>query len=151
MPSVEELAADAAAEAPDASQGMTVLVEKMVELKAQLDAMETHRKAVQKEYDDLRKRLLPQVLGDQGLTSVKTPLGTLSVRYRSHATVPKDRQQECRDWCRANDCADLLTLEPTTAQWLVNSLITEGEPIPDFIRVFNEATAVLTRTGAAKA
>lgn len=150
MPSLEELAADAAAEAPDASRGTTVLVEKMVELKEQLDAIETHQKEVQREYDTLRKRILPQVMADQGWTSVKTSFGTLSMRTKTYASVPKDQREAFWTWCIANGFA-VLAVEASAVLGIYNALVERGESVPDCIRTYHEEVAVLTRTGAAKA
>lgn len=148
MPTPEQLAADAEEfipADPPATLGMTVLVERLVELKAQLDAIEMHRKEVQSDYDDLRKRYLPQVLSDKGLTSVRTPLGLLSLRYKTRASVPASRRDECRAWLLANDYGHLLTLEPAAALTLYNAFVADGEPYPDFIQTYHEGVAVLTR------
>lgn len=150
MPTPEELAADAAAEVPEATLGLTVLVEKLAELKAQSDAAEAHAKSVKAEYDALRKKTLPQVMGDQGLSSVKTPLGTLSVRIRTYASVPANRREDARKWLIESDYAHMLTLEPAAALTLANAFIADGDPVPDFIRTYHEEVAVLTRKGVAK-
>src|SRR4051812_23041110 len=110
MPTPEELAADAFEEIPEASSGLNVLVSRLVELKAQLDATDAHRKAVQQDYDQLRKRLIPDALNDNGLAGAKTPLGTLSIRSRSWATVPAAKRDEARAWLTANGYAHMLTL-----------------------------------------
>jgi seryl-tRNA synthetase len=144
MPTPEELAADAAADAVEASPGLNVLVERMVDLKSQLDALEANRKEVQKDYDDLRKRLLPQVLGDQGWSNVKTPLGTLSLRTKTYASVPKEQRAEFWVWCHANGIMGL-AVEAAGVLSLYNALVERGEPVPDCIRTYHEETAVLTR------
>lgn len=145
MPTPEQLLADSSVEAPEATPGLVVLVERYAELKAQLDAIETHRKAVQQDFDDLRKRHLPGVLSDQGLTSVQTPLGTLSLRHKSYARVPKTREAEARAWCLSTDNEHLLTIQPTAVLGLLNYLVESGNVVPSFITVFTEETAVLTR------
>lgn len=145
MPTPEELAADATEETPEASAGLNVLVSRMVELKAQLDAIDTHRKAVQQDYDQLRKRLIPDALNDNGLTGAKTPLGTLSIRSRSWATVPAARQHVAVGWCQGQGLDEFVGIEPSKALALYKALVADGRPIPDFINVFTEETAVLTR------
>jgi phage FluMu gp28-like protein len=145
MPTPEELAADATVEAYEATPGLTVLVVKYAELKAQLDAMETNRKEVQAEFDKLRKEYLPHALTDYGVTCARTPLGTVSVRTKTHASVPANRRDECREWCLAKGLGAFLTLEPTNAVSIAQDLIEHGQPVPDFIRLFNEEVAVLTR------
>jgi hypothetical protein len=145
MPTPEELLADATVEAPDATPGLNVLVEKYAELKARLDAVEALRKEVQQEFDALRKRHLPQVLSDQGLSSVRTPLGTLSLRHKSYARVAGGREAEARAWCLATDNEHLLTIQPTMLLGLLNYLVESGNVVPSFITVFTEETAVLTR------
>jgi len=145
MPTPEELAADATVEAYEATPGLTVLVVKYAELKAQLDAMEANRKEVQAEFDKLRKEYLPHALTDYGVTCARTPLGTVSVRTKTHASVPANRREEAREWLNAHSFAHMLTLEPAAALTVANALIGDGLPVPDFIRLFNEEVAVLTR------
>jgi hypothetical protein len=145
MPTPEELATDATVEAYEATPGLTVLVSKYAELKSQLDAIEVHRKEVQAEFDKLRKEYLPHALTDYGVTSARTPLGTISVRTKTHAAVPANRRDEARRWLIESDYAHMLTLEPAAALTLANAFIADGDPVPDFIRLFHEEVAVLTR------
>jgi hypothetical protein len=145
MPTPEELAADAAEDTPEATAGLLVLIEKMIDLKAQLDAIEEHQREVRAEYNVLRTRYLPQALGDRGLTSVKTPLGTLTIRSKIHASVRATHREDARLWLIANGYTHLLTLEPAAALTLANAFIADGDPVPSFITLFTEETAVLTR------
>lgn len=150
MPSAEELAADAALETPEATPGLTVLIERYVELKAQVEASEEHLRGLRQDYNLLRQRYLPEALADHGLSRVTTPYGTISVRSKIHASVPVAKRKEARRWLVDSEYAHLLVLEPSAALTLVNALIAAGDPIPDFIRVFTEEMAVLTTKGAAK-
>lgn len=145
MPTPEQLAADATVEAYEATPGLTVLVLKYAELKAQLDAMEANRKEVQAEFDKLRKEYLPHAMTDYGVTCARTPLGTVSVRTKTHASVPANRRDDARKWLIESDYGHLLNLEPAAALMLANAFIADGDPVPDFIRLFHEEVAVLTR------
>lgn len=149
MPTPEELAADAEAEAPEATLGLVVLVEKLIELKAMSDAAESHAKSLKAEYDALRKKYLPQLMADRGLTAARTPLGTLSLRTKTYASVPKDQREAFWAWSAANGFA-VLAVEPSAALGIYNTLVERGEPVPDCIRTYQEEVAVLTRKGAAK-
>lgn len=152
MPTPEELAADAAAEVPEATAGLTVLIERMVDLKASIDASEEHLRDLKADYNAVRMRYLPQALNDAGLKNARTLFGTVSIRTKTHATIPKDRRDEGREWLLAHNLGDVLTVETKALQDLVSDLTEAGRPIPDFIRVFTEETAVLTKPkGAAKA
>jgi len=151
MPTPEELLADALEETPEASSGLMVLVERMVELKGMVAAAEEHLRELRQDYNVVRLRYLPEALADNGLTRAKTSYGTLSLRTKTHASIPKDRRAEALQWLLAHGLGDVLTVEPKALQELVTDLMEAGRTVPDFIRVFTEEMVVLTRTGAAKA
>lgn len=153
MPTPAELAADAESTIADAAQapGLAALVEQLVELKASLDAIEEHRKEIQEQYDELRKRYIPEKLNELGLTGAKLPQGTLSMRHTMRASVPKERRGECREWCLTHGHEDLLTVHSSTILGLANELVEQGASVPEFISTYVEEVAVLTRSrGATK-
>jgi hypothetical protein len=147
MPTPEELAADAQQLAHSEPSGsLASTVEQMLNKKRQLDAIEAQKSALQKEYDELRKVIVPRMLADEGLTGAKFPFGTLSLRHSMRASVPVERRAECREWCYANGHEDMLTVHASTVLGLANELVEQGQPVPDFISTYTEEVAVLTST-----
>lgn len=152
-PSPEQLLADAQADVVEAPADLAETVEQMIAVKRQIDALDAQKSALNKTYDELRKVTVPRLMADLGVTGAKFPFGTLSLRSKLYARVPKERQQDCRDWCLTNGHADLLTVHASTVLGLASELVENGQPVPDFISTYTEETAVLTNTkkGAATA
>lgn len=148
----EQFAADADAEIlPGASvPGLAGLVARMSTMKASLDDLEAQQTALKREYDDVRKRQVPAALAAAGLTAAKFLSGTLSLRSKTYAHVAKGKRRECIDWLRLTGNEEVLTVQPTALLALVNELIADGWPVPEFIQMYVEEIAVLTPPKGAK-
>lgn len=147
MPSPEELAADRDAETDmHGTTTIEALAEQLAACKQQLDAMEAETKELRQTYDELRKTRLPAALHAAGVVAARLPLGTLSLRHRTHASVRADKQDEAREWCFLTGQSRFLTVSPAMAQALANACIEDGKPLPGWISTYTEEIATITRS-----
>lgn len=146
MPTPEQLAADALSEViPGVSvPGLAELVTQMFALKQRLDEIETQEKALRKEYDEVRKVLIPAKLHEAGLTKAQFLVGTLSLRSKTYPRVPKGRQSEAVEWFYQNGGCEHLVVSPTALRDFVDVRVATGREIPPFVEMFTEEMAVLT-------
>ena len=84
---------------------------KLQGLEKELEDLEKQVKKKKEEYDNLSSEVIPDILAEQGITSIKLSDGsTIEVRKVFSCTIPKDpnKKEACYEWLRQNDLGDIV-------------------------------------------
>ena len=76
-----------------------------------IKSAEQHLKDLKAKADDIGSRVIPELLAEQGLTSIKLADGSsVSVKKEYRCTLPKDdsRREQCYKWLRDNQLGDII-------------------------------------------
>jgi len=108
------------------------LAMKMADLKASIDELGEKKKALQKEYDDLRFNQVPDALDEAGVNSINIKgVGTLYTADDLNVSVPD--KQATYEWLSENGFGDIIKpyIFPQTVKAFVKEQINEGNELPD--------------------
>ena len=97
----------------DSVEVTTIAVEcqKLKALEDKIEAAEENLKDLKLKADDVGSRVIPELLAEQALTSIKMADGsTVSVKKEFRATIPKDeaRRESCLQWLRDQGLGDII-------------------------------------------
>ena len=76
-----------------------------------IKSAEQHLKDLKAKADDIGSRVIPELLAEQGLTSIKLAAGSSeSAKKEYRCTLPKDdsRREQCYKWLRDNQLGDII-------------------------------------------
>jgi hypothetical protein len=93
---------------------LSVQVDKLLDLEKQIETAEEHTKNLKTMYDKISSEVIPNVLAEQGLKSLKLADGTvLEVNKKYSCTVPKDpaKKEAAYKWLREQGLGDLIKNE----------------------------------------
>jgi len=93
---------------------LSVQVDKLLDLEKQIETAEEHAKNLKTMYDKISSEVIPNVLAEQGLKSLKLADGTvLEVNKKYSCTVPKDpaKKEAAYKWLREQGLGDLIKNE----------------------------------------
>ena len=116
------------------------LAEKMVAVRAKLDASKVATAELQKEFDDIRKVQLPEAMEAAGMESTRLPnIGTVSMRTDAYASIRGGQQEEANQWMRENGFGDLIKefIHSSTLKAFLKEQFREGEHLPEEIFTFS--------------
>jgi len=85
--------------------------QKLKALEDKIEAAEENLKDLKLKADDVGSRVIPELLAEQALTSIKMSDGsTVSVKKEFRATIPKDeaRRESCLQWLRDQGLGDII-------------------------------------------
>ncbi len=114
--------------------GLADLGRELRRLKDKLEEEKAVATKTQKEYDRLRKEVIPEVAEDHGITSMNiSGIGRLGIRPELYVSIEKDHKEEAYDWLRENNHEDLIqgTVNASTLKAFVKEQIKNGEELPD--------------------
>lgn len=124
------------------------------ERKRELDRLEAQAKGVREAVKRLETLVIPDLMRKAGIVSgtkgnFTTDSGArISLRTDIHVGVKATEQHKLLGWLR--DCGDdsLIreTVHPSTLKSHVKTLLKAGTKVPEFVSVFTETRAVLTRS-----
>lgn len=117
----------------------------MAQTRRELDDAKAQAAGHQKEWDVLRKIVIPNKMEELGIESVRiTGVGTVSSRADAYCTVPSGKKIELMEWFRDNGMEDMVTetVNSSTLKAWVKEQIIEGNPVPDDIINFSPYTYV---------
>jgi len=100
---------------------------------------------LQKDWDALRKKWIPEKMEELGIESVRiTGVGTVSERTDAYCSVPAANRQALYEWLEEHDHKDLITdtVNSSTLKAFVKEQILLGNEIPDGIIKFEPYTYV---------
>ena len=106
----------------------------MIDVREKLDEAKKVSSELQKEWDKLRKELIPEKMDEMGIDSVRLKgIGTISLRADAYASVKSGHAQDLQEWLRSHDHAELVvsTVNSSTLKAFLKEQVREGEPIPD--------------------
>ena len=85
--------------------------QKLKSLQDDIDRAEEHVDNLKKMADDISSRVIPELLAEQGLTSLKLADGSsVTVKREYRCTLPKEdeRRQSAYNWLRENGLGDII-------------------------------------------
>ena len=85
--------------------------QKLKDTEDMIKSAEKHLKDLKAKADDIGSRVIPELLAEQGLTSIKLADGSsVSVKKEYRCTLPKDdsRREQCYKWLRDNQLGDII-------------------------------------------
>lgn len=127
---------------------LTALAAEMKELKAQLDDLEETRKPIQKRYDQLRKKDLPDAMTEAGVSNFRlTEGGSVYVSTKLSVSVREDDRQQFFNWLRDHGHAALISqhVHPSTLAAWAREQLEAKQQIGPFVHVYEEPMAVLRK------
>ncbi|MHA2122784.1 MAG: gp33 family protein [Promethearchaeota archaeon] len=93
---------------------LSVQVDKLLDIEKQIETSEEHTKNLKTIYDKISSEIIPNVLAEQGLKSLKLADGTvLEVNKKYSCTIPKDpaKKEAAYKWLREQGLGDLIKNE----------------------------------------
>ena len=105
-----------------------------VEVRAILDTLKGASTEVQKLYDLIRINKIPDLMDEQGITTVTFEgLGRLTLTSDLRASIPKHVREGAYAWLEENGFGDLVTesINPSTLKAFCKRRIKDGEELPD--------------------
>ena len=85
--------------------------QKLKDTEDMIKSAEKHLQDLKAKADDIGSRVIPELLAEQGLTSIKLADGSsVSVKKEYRCTLPKDdsRREQCYKWLRDNQLGDII-------------------------------------------
>ena len=85
--------------------------QKLKDTEDMIKSAEKHLQDLKATADDIVSRVIPELLAEQGLTSLKLADGSsVSVKKEYRCTLPKDesRREQCYKWLRDNQLGDII-------------------------------------------
>ena len=85
--------------------------QKLKDTEDMIKSAEKHLKDLKAKADDIGSRVIPELLAEQGLTSLKLADGSsVSVKKEYRCTLPKDdsKREQCYKWLRDNQLGDII-------------------------------------------
>jgi len=129
---------------------VTELAQLFKSYKEELDLLKASTSAVQKEFDILRKEVLPEKMEETGFDNVKvTGVGRISLRAEMYASIKADHKEQAYEWLVSEGHEDLIkpTVNASTLKAFCKEQISEGVELPDeFFSVTPFTMATLTKT-----
>ena len=85
--------------------------QKLKDTEDMIKSAEKHLQDLKAKADDIGSRVIPELLAEQGLTSIKLADGSsVSVKKEYRCTLPKDdsKREQCYKWLRDNQLGDII-------------------------------------------
>ena len=85
--------------------------QKLKDTEDMIKSAEQHLKDLKAKADDIGSRVIPELLAEQGLTSIKLADGSsVSVEKEYRCTLPRDdsKREQCYKWLRDNQLGDII-------------------------------------------
>lgn len=95
-------------------EGLSIQVDKLTELQKAIEHTEKQIKNLKNQYDKISSEVIPNILAEQGLQSLKLADGTvLEVNKKYSCTLPKDpaKKEAAYKWLRDNELGDIIKNE----------------------------------------
>jgi hypothetical protein len=95
-------------------ESLSMHVDKLLELQKDIEASEEATKNLKKQYDKISSEVIPNILAEQGLQSLKLADGSsLEVSKKYSCTLPKDpaKKEAAYKWLRDNGLGDIIKNE----------------------------------------
>ena len=95
-------------------ESLSMHVDKLLELQKDIEASEEATKNLKKQYDNISSEVIPNILAEQGLQSLKLAYGSsLEVSKKYSCTLPKDpaKKEAAYKWLRDNGLGDIIKNE----------------------------------------
>jgi hypothetical protein len=84
---------------------------KLLSIEKDIEDLENKIKKKKQEHDKISSEIIPDILAEQGITSLKLSDGSsIEIRKVFSCTIPKDanKREACYEWLRQNDLGDIV-------------------------------------------
>lgn len=112
------------------------MAEQMMLEREEIDTLKSILATHQKNWDELRKKWIPEKMEELGLDGCKiNGVGTISVRVDAYCSVPAGKKEELYAWLLTNEHEDLVqsTVNSSTLKAFMKEQIMSGNDVPDEI------------------
>jgi len=95
---------------------------------------------IQKVFDDLRKRAIPDKMEEMGIENAKiTGVGRIALRAEAYAGFAKEMKEDAIQWLEQNGHSDLVKedVNASTLKAFLKEQIRNGEVVPDNLFKFD--------------
>jgi hypothetical protein len=124
------------------------LAKEMNEVKAKIDCLDDERSVLQKRYDELRHKSLPDAMQDEDLRNFSvTGMGRVNLQSDVHASILAANRGAAYAWMEANGHGGLVApyVQPGSLKAWARGLLREGVNLPeDLFKVQPFVRAVIT-------
>jgi hypothetical protein len=125
------------------------LVKEMSKVKAQLDEVKAQKTDLQKLYDLLRLRLLPERMDAEDVSTLTVDgAGRVSLQSDLYFSIPADRREEAYKWLRENGAGDIIrpTVNAGTGKAWAKEMLLNGKQLPEgLFKVTPYTRAIITK------
>ena len=122
--------------------------EKYKVLKDQIKALKDQQTELQKEFDEIRLKIIPDLMEEQGVGTVTFKgVGRVQLAGDLNVSIPADKREEAYDWLEKHGHGDIIKpgVHPSTLKGFVKEALREGEELPEDIfrtHLFTRASVV---------
>lgn len=112
------------------------LVTTMSEIKKQLAEARAYATSLQKDFDQIRKSLLPELMEDASIDAIAVEsIGRISIRTDMYVSLNKDAKAEAMQWLTENghECAVKPTVNATSLKAIIKEAYQQGQEIPSHL------------------
>jgi len=131
------------------SLGVKALALRMRQLKDRIDELSKEKTSMQKEFDLIRKSLLPERMEDEGIQNLTLKgIGRVSLRPELYVSIPADSKPLAYEWLKEHGYASLVTpyVQPSTLKAWAKEQIEHGVELPEDLFVVSPYTmATITK------
>lgn len=124
------------------------LAKELRHLKDVKEKMSSEEKIINSRIDQITKMLLPQVMEDDGVSTIKIDgIGKLSLRGEMYVSILAENRQDAYQWLRDNNRGSLIseTVNASTLKAAAKEWIKSGVEIPDLIKITPYTMAILSK------
>lgn len=104
------------------------------DLKTKLETIKAAQTAIQKMYDSVRLNKIPDMMDEQGITTVTfETLGRLTLTSDIRASIPKAYREKAYEWMELNGHGEIIVegIPSSTLKAFCKRLIKKGDILPD--------------------
>lgn len=139
---------------PDDAQSIGEAAERLEVLKETKELLAQQTKNINAEIKRMEIAVIPDLMSKAGIVKnnkgnfTTHTGGRISLRTETHVGVRAGDRERLHDWLRAEGDGSLIkeSVAPATLKKHISEVIKSGKTLPDFVGVYTEVRATLTRT-----
>lgn len=110
------------------------MIRELAHVKRELEAAKEIKSTLEKKFDAIRLRLLPNRMEEEGLENITVAgAGRVNLQGDLYFSIPADTKFEAFDWLREHGHGDIIqeTVNSSTGKAWAKEVIKSGEALPD--------------------
>jgi hypothetical protein len=115
-----------------------ILAAEYVYLKKAIDALKDETKELNRRFDEIRLRLIPEAMEEQGIKNINLDgIGLVYLTADLYTSVPSDKKEDFYEWLEDNGLRDLVTetVNSSTLKAWCKERIESGKQIPPMVEI----------------